>query len=55
MEEVLITLGLQVLNTVLASTDPKIVAVAKQLTPQLKEVTAALIAAGYGPAATVKH
>ena len=48
MEEVLLTMGITTLKTVLASNDPKIQAIAKALTPQLNEVTQALVAAGYG-------
>jgi hypothetical protein len=48
MEEILLTMALTTLKTVLASTDPKVVAIAKQLTPQLNEITQALVAAGYG-------
>jgi hypothetical protein len=51
MEEMLITMGLSILKTVLTSPDPKVQAVAKALTPQLQEITAALVAAGYGPTA----
>lgn len=48
MEEILLTMGLTALRTVLSSPDPKLQALAKALTPQLNEITAALVAAGYG-------
>jgi|HubBroStandDraft_5_1064220.scaffolds.fasta_scaffold129392_1 hypothetical protein len=51
MEQEIITFGLMALKALLTSTDPKMQAVAKALTPQLNEITSALVAAGFGTAA----
>lgn len=51
MEQEIVTFGLMALKSVLSSTDPKMQSISKALTPQLTEITAALIAAGFGPTA----